>query len=146
MINLAFHFIFALHVEKKRLFPRLCSMTIRLIHVHQLERTSTCVMGSWSGMVWGYWSQRVIFTINAITCLCYKAWTQASYMCINLRPSWSWNLQKMFELSFSFCRRKTNRWNSDIWIFYSKILKVLNFRLLFKKNHNFQVPPCFMTS
>ena len=42
------------------------------------------------------------------------------------------NLQNMFELSFSFGK--------------IPIFKILNFRLFFTKNPNFQVPPCFMMS
>ena len=44
--------------------------------------------------------------------------------------------------TFLFNKQKT-RWNSDIQNFYSEIL---NFRLFFAKNRNFQVGRVFMTS
>ena len=43
------------------------SMTIRLIHVHQLESVYLCYgMKCQSGVIWGHWGQKVIFTQNAI--------------------------------------------------------------------------------
>ena len=51
------------------------SMTIGLIHVDQLE-TLVWLYGvkCQSGVIWGHWGQKVIFTINAITRPCYIAW------------------------------------------------------------------------
>ena len=50
------------------------SMTIRLIHVDQLETLYLCDgVICQSGVIWGHWGQKVIFTINAITCPCYIA-------------------------------------------------------------------------
>ena len=50
------------------------SMTIRLIHVDQLE---TFYLGygvkCQPGVIRGHWGQKVIFTKNAITCPCYIA-------------------------------------------------------------------------
>ena len=50
------------------------SMTIRLIHVDQLE-TLLCFYGvkCQSGVIWGHWGQKVICTKNAITRPCYTA-------------------------------------------------------------------------
>ena len=50
------------------------SMTIRLIQVDQLETLYLCygVICQY-GVIWGHWGQKVIFTINAITCPCYTA-------------------------------------------------------------------------
>ena len=43
------------------------SMTIRLIHVDQLETLYLCYgVICQSGVIWGHWGQKVIFTINAI--------------------------------------------------------------------------------
>ena len=64
------------------------SMTIRLIQVNQLETLYLCYgVICQSGVIWGHWGQKVIFTINAITCPCYIAWPEDSYMFISLRPS-----------------------------------------------------------
>ena len=51
------------------------SMTIRLIHVDQLETLVPDCYGviCQSVVIWGHWGQKVIFTINAITCPCYIA-------------------------------------------------------------------------
>ena len=47
-------------------------MTIRLIHVHQLETVYLCYgVKCQSGVILGHWGQKVIFTINAITHQCY---------------------------------------------------------------------------
>ena len=63
-------------------------MTMRLMHVHQLKTLYLC---NWvncqSGVIWGHWGQKVIFTKNAITRPCYIAWPKDSYMLITLRPS-----------------------------------------------------------
>ena len=60
-------------------------MTMRLIHVDQLE---TLYQGYWvtchSGVIWGHWGQKVIFTKNVIIRI---VWPQDSYMMMNLRPS-----------------------------------------------------------
>ena len=50
------------------------SMTIRLIQVDQFETLYLCYgVICQSGVIWGHWGQKVIFTINAITCPCYIA-------------------------------------------------------------------------
>ena len=50
------------------------SMTIRLIHVDQLDTLYLCYgVICQSGVIWGHWGQKVIFTINTITCPCYIA-------------------------------------------------------------------------
>ena len=50
------------------------SMTIRLIHVHQLETLYLyCGVIFQSGVIWGHWGQKVIFTENAIIRPCYIA-------------------------------------------------------------------------
>ena len=50
------------------------SMTIRLIQVDQFETLCLCYgVICQSGVIWGHWGQKVIFTINAITCSCYIA-------------------------------------------------------------------------
>ena len=50
------------------------SMTIRLIQVDQFETLYLCHgVICQSGVIWGHWGQKVIFTINAITCPCYIA-------------------------------------------------------------------------
>ena len=39
------------------------SMTIRLIHVHQLETIYLCYgVKCQSGVIWGHWGQKVVFT------------------------------------------------------------------------------------
>ena len=44
------------------------SMTIRLIHVHQLVNLYLSYGVKYqSRVIWGHWGQKVIFTINAIT-------------------------------------------------------------------------------
>ena len=51
------------------------SMTIRLIHVHQLEPLYLCYgVKCQSGVIWGHRGQKVIFTKNAIIRPCYTAW------------------------------------------------------------------------
>ena len=43
------------------------SMTIRLMHVDQLETLYLCYgVKCQSGVIWGHWGQKVIFTKNAI--------------------------------------------------------------------------------
>ena len=43
------------------------SMTIRLIHVHELETLYQCYGGKCQfGAIWSHWGQKGIFTINAI--------------------------------------------------------------------------------
>ena len=50
------------------------SMTIRLTNVHQLETLYLCYgVKCQSGVTWGHWGQKVIFTKNAITHPCYIA-------------------------------------------------------------------------
>ena len=50
------------------------SMTIRLVHVHQLETLYLCYgVKCKSRVIWGHWGQKVIFTKNAITRPCYIA-------------------------------------------------------------------------
>ena len=50
------------------------SMTIGLIQVDQLETLYICyVIKCQSGVIWGHWGQKVIFTINAIVRPCYTA-------------------------------------------------------------------------
>ena len=52
------------------------SMTLRLIHVDQLETLYLCYGATCqSAVIWGHWSQKVSFTKNAIICLCYIEWT-----------------------------------------------------------------------
>ena len=47
------------------------SMTIRLIHVHQLVILYLSYEVKYQSIVmWGHWSQKVIFTINTITHQC----------------------------------------------------------------------------
>ena len=49
-------------------------MTIRLMHVHQLETLYLCCgVICQSGVIWGHWGQKVIFIKNAITRPCYIA-------------------------------------------------------------------------
>ena len=50
------------------------SMTIRLIHIHHVETLYQCYgIKCQSGVLWGHWGQKVIFTKIAITRLCYIA-------------------------------------------------------------------------
>ena len=49
-------------------------MTIRLVHVYQLESVYLCYgVKSQSVVIWGHWDQKVIFTKNAVTRPCYIA-------------------------------------------------------------------------
>ena len=49
------------------------SMTIRLIQVDQFETLYLCYgVICQSGVIWGHWGQKVIFTKNAITYKCYN--------------------------------------------------------------------------
>ena len=44
------------------------SMTIRLMHMYQLETLYLCYgVKCQSGVIWGHWGQNVIFTKNGIT-------------------------------------------------------------------------------
>ena len=48
------------------------SMTVRLIHMYQLESVYLCYgVKCQSGVIWGHWGQKAIFTKNAITRPCY---------------------------------------------------------------------------
>ena len=50
---------------------KLHSMTIRLIHVHQIETVYLrCGIIFQSGVIWGHWGQKVIFTKNVVTHPC----------------------------------------------------------------------------
>ena len=50
------------------------SMTITLIHVHQLKTLYLRYgVKCKYGVIWGHWGQKVIFTKNAITHPCYMA-------------------------------------------------------------------------
>ena len=50
------------------------SMTITLIHVHQLETLYLRYgVKCKYGVIWGHWGQKVVFTKNAITRPCYMA-------------------------------------------------------------------------
>ena len=50
------------------------SMTIRLIHVHQLEPLYLCYgVKCQIGVIWGHRGQKVILTKNAIIRSCYIA-------------------------------------------------------------------------
>ena len=49
------------------------SMTIRLIHVHQLATLYLCYgVKCQSGVNWGHWGQKVIFTKNTTSPADYK--------------------------------------------------------------------------
>ena len=51
------------------------SMTIRLIHVDQLETLYLCYgVKCQFGVIWGHWGQNVKFTKNAVIRPCYTAW------------------------------------------------------------------------
>ena len=64
------------------------SMTIRLIHVNQLETLYLCYgVTCQSGVIWGHWGQILIFTKNALSPLCYIAYPCNSYIIISLSPS-----------------------------------------------------------
>ena len=52
-------------------------------------------------------------------------------------------ITKHVEITIFLLYKQKTRWNSDIQNFYSEIL---NFRLFFVKNRNFQVRHVFMTS
>ena len=50
------------------------SMTIRLTHVDKLETLYLCYgFKCQSGVIWGHWGQKVIFTKNVLTRPCYIA-------------------------------------------------------------------------
>ena len=68
------------------------SMTIRLIHVHQLETLYLCygVKGQ-PGVIWGHRGQKVIFTKNATSPTDYMAWLCDS--CISI--SWILSIKVM---------------------------------------------------
>ena len=64
------------------------SMTIRLIHVHQLLTLYLFDGVKYqSRVIWGHWGQKVIFTKQDITHPCYLIWPLDSYTCISLRVS-----------------------------------------------------------
>ena len=51
------------------------NMTIRLIHVDQLETLYLCHgVRCKSEVIWGHWGQKVKFTKNAVIRPCYTAW------------------------------------------------------------------------
>ena len=59
---------------KMLLHSMLHSMAIRLIHVDQIETLYLCYgVKCQSGLIWGHWGQKVIFTKNAINRPCYIA-------------------------------------------------------------------------
>ena len=63
------------------------NMTIRLIHIDQLETLYLCHgVKCKSEVIWGHWGQKVKFTKNAVIRPCYTAWPLDSYMFISLRP------------------------------------------------------------
>ena len=64
------------------------STTIRLIYVHQLETIYLYyVVKCQSGVIWGHWGQKVIFTKKASSPSEYVALTRDLCTCINLTPS-----------------------------------------------------------
>ena len=64
------------------------SMTMRLIHVDQLETFFLCYgVACQSGIIWGHWGQNVIFTKNALSPSEYIAFTCDLCICISLTPS-----------------------------------------------------------
>ena len=63
------------------------SMTIRLIHLHHLATLYLCYgVKCQSGVNWGHWGQKVIFTKNT-TSADYKVWSHDSCTCISLTPA-----------------------------------------------------------
>ena len=63
------------------------SMTLRLMHVDQLDTLYLCYgVKCQSGVIWGHWGQILIFTKNALSPLCYIACPCNSYIIISLRP------------------------------------------------------------
>ena len=64
------------------------SMTIRLIHVHHLATLYPCYgVKCQSGVNWGHWGQKVIFTKNTTSLADYKVWSHDSCTCISLTPA-----------------------------------------------------------
>ena len=64
------------------------SMTIRLIHVHQLLTLYLSYGVKYqSRVIWGHGDQKVIFTKNVSTPFNYVALTHYLYICYNLTPS-----------------------------------------------------------
>ena len=64
------------------------SMTIRLMHMHKLDTLYQCYgVKCQPGVIWGHTSQKVIFTKNTLTPLCYIAYSCNPYICISSRPS-----------------------------------------------------------
>ena len=62
-------------------------MTIRLIHLHQLVILNLSYGVKYqSGVIWGHWGQKVIFTKNVSTPFNYVALTHDLYICYNLTP------------------------------------------------------------
>ena len=61
------------------------SITMRIIHVDQLETLYQCYgVTCHSGVIWGHWGQKVIFTKNVIIRI---VGPQDSYMMMSSRPS-----------------------------------------------------------
>ena len=70
----------------------LLSMTIRLMHVDQLETLYLCYgVKCQSGVIWGHRGQKVIFTKKASSPSEYVAFTRNLGTCISLTP-----LQKLW--------------------------------------------------
>ena len=64
------------------------SMTIRLTHVDQLETVYLCYgVICQSGVIWGHWGQKVIFTKQASGPSDYIALTRDLCICSSLTPS-----------------------------------------------------------
>ena len=64
------------------------SMTIRLIHVHQLETLYLCYgIKCQPRVIWGHIGQILIFNKNALTLLFFVVYSCNSYICKSLRPS-----------------------------------------------------------
>ena len=63
-------------------------MTIRLIHVHHLATLYLCYEDKYqSGVNWGHWGQKVIFTKNTTSPADYKVWSHDLCTCISLTPA-----------------------------------------------------------
>ena len=64
------------------------SKTIRLIHVHHLATLYLCYgVKCQSGVNWGHWGQKDIFTKNTTSLADYKVWSHDSCTCISLTPA-----------------------------------------------------------
>ena len=58
------------------------SMTIRLIHVDQLETLYLCYGVKYeSRVIWGHCGQKVVFNKNTITRPCYISWPLKTHTC-----------------------------------------------------------------